>query len=109
MATEQECQSAIIQLAASLADSSKSKDVLERTVSCELTDTGVTYRGELRDGGMHDVTTEPGDRAQIRMRMTSDDLVALSKGELNLASAWLSGRVKIEANLMDLLKLKKML
>jgi putative sterol carrier protein len=38
--------------------------------------------------------------------MTSDDLLKLVDGELNMASAWASGRVKIDASVFDLLKLR---
>lgn len=41
--------------------------------------------------------------------MTGDDLVALVAGELNFARAWGSGRVKLEAGLRDLLRLRKLL
>jgi putative sterol carrier protein len=41
--------------------------------------------------------------------MTSDDLVALTEGDLNFGSAWMSGRVKLEAGLRDVLRLRKLL
>ena len=41
--------------------------------------------------------------------MGSDDLIALTDGELDFAKAWLSGRIKVEASVRDLLKLRSML
>jgi hypothetical protein len=41
--------------------------------------------------------------------MTSDDLVALVSGRLSFAPAWATGRVKLEAGLRDLLRLKSLL
>jgi putative sterol carrier protein len=108
VASPDECRVAIEALAAKLAASQK-RNAMERSVSCRLTDTGVTYRGELRDGGMHEVTTEAGPPAQIRLTMTSNDLVALGAGQMSLGSAWLSGRVKVEGSILDLLKLKSFL
>jgi hypothetical protein len=35
--------------------------------------------------------------------------VALTEGDLNFGQAWLSGRVKVEAGVRDLLKLRSML
>ena len=48
-------------------------------------------------------------KADIRLTMTSDDLLALTDGQLNFGSAWASGRVKLEAGLRDLLRLRKIL
>jgi hypothetical protein len=50
-----------------------------------------------------------GGEGQIRLAMSGDDLVALVDGELNFAKAWGSGRVKLEAGLRDLLRLRKLL
>ena len=41
--------------------------------------------------------------------MKSDDLIALTDGKLNFAAAWATGRVKLEAGLRDLLRLRKIL
>jgi hypothetical protein len=38
--------------------------------------------------------------------MSSDDLIKLVDQRLNLASAWTSGRVKIDARVFDLIKLR---
>ena len=38
--------------------------------------------------------------------MTSDDLVAMVDGRLKVPSAWASGRIKIGARKMDLLRLR---
>ena len=48
-------------------------------------------------------------KADIRLTMTSDDLLALTDGELHFGSAWATGRVKLEAGLRDLLRLRKIL
>jgi len=56
--------------------------------------------GKLRQGE----AKEPN----IRMRASSDDLVAMVNGELGLMKSYLSGRVRIEASLSDLLALRKL-
>jgi hypothetical protein len=64
--------------------------------------------GAVRD--LHVVPDEPGlPKADIRLTMTSDDLVALTDGRLHFGSAWASGRLKLEAGLRDLLRLRKIL
>lgn len=51
----------------------------------------------------------PPDRAQIRLAMTGDDLVAMVDGRLNFAKAWASGRIRLEAGFRDLLRLRTLL
>jgi hypothetical protein len=41
--------------------------------------------------------------------MTSDDLVAITEGRLAFGPAWASGRVRMEAGLRDMLRLRSML
>ena len=48
-------------------------------------------------------------RADIRLTMTSDDLIALTDGRLHFGNAWATGQVKLEAGLRDLLRLRKLL
>lgn len=115
MASTEECEKALQRLAAKLggADGEHARrHVADRSVSCHLTDLEVTFTGHLRDGGLHDIAQlvdDGGRPAQIRLALTSDDLVALTQGELHLVSAWTSGRVKIEASILDLMKLRKLL
>jgi putative sterol carrier protein len=40
------------------------------------------------------------------MTMTSDDLLDLVAGRLPMASAWATGRVRIDASVLDLLRLR---
>ena len=55
---------------------------------------------ELREGTAEDV--------DIKMRASSDDLIAMIDGELGLLKSYLSGRIRIEASLSDLLALRKL-
>jgi hypothetical protein len=86
---------------------------LDRSLSCRLTDLEQVVVGRLSSGAVRDLTVLPDgpdiERADIRLTMTSDDLVALTGGELSFASAWATGRVKLEAGLRDMLRLRKLL
>jgi hypothetical protein len=86
---------------------------LDRSLSCRLTDLDQVVMGRLSSGAVHDLEVLADGpevpRADIRLTMTSDDLVALTGGELSFASAWASGRVKLEAGLRDMLRLRKLL
>jgi hypothetical protein len=51
-----------------------------------------------------------GDQpAQIRFSAASADVVALAGDPGGLARAWLSGRVRVDGNLLDLLRLRKLI
>jgi SCP-2 sterol transfer family len=108
MATVEECYQAVERLASRFdeMDDESRRKVLDRTISCRLTDLDVILTGHLHDGGIDDITLEPAPKAQIRLTMSSDDLVALADGELNFLRAWTSGRVKVEASIFDMLRLK---
>jgi alkyl sulfatase BDS1-like metallo-beta-lactamase superfamily hydrolase len=109
MATVEQCERAFGSLAAKLSSAdaaTRDKAALNRSVSCELRDLDVTFGGQLRDGALHDVRQVAKSDAQIKLAMSSDDLIALTDGQLNLVQAWASGRVKIEASVFDLLKLR---
>jgi putative sterol carrier protein len=86
---------------------------MDRTLSCRLTDLGQVVRGRLAEGEIKDVETVPedavGEPANIRLTMSSDDLLAMTDGDLEFAKAWASGRVKLEASLKDMFKLRSML
>jgi SCP-2 sterol transfer family len=109
MATVEECEKALRELAAKLAavDEHKRRQVvLDRSVSCTLRDLGVIFAGQLRDGGLGDIRQVPTADAQIKLSMTSDDLLKLTSGELSFAHAWATGRLRVDANVFDLLKLR---
>jgi hypothetical protein len=86
---------------------------LDRSLSCRLPDLGQVLRGRLGGGTVRDLRAEPdgpgGPKADIRLTMSSDDLVALTDGQLSFGPAWASGRVKLEAGLRDMLRLRALL
>jgi hypothetical protein len=115
MANPAECRAALTQLSDNLGKAQgdvRTAAALDRSLSCWITDLDVTFSGRLRDGSIQDITEAPGkpvERAQIRLALKGDDLVALVGGDLNFAAAWASGRVKLEAGIRDLLHLRKLL
>ncbi|MFI6447744.1 SCP2 sterol-binding domain-containing protein [Kitasatospora sp. NPDC050543] len=115
MADAEECREALEQLSRNLSRSNgdvRKAAALDRSLTCWITDLDVTFTGRLRDGSIQDVTEAPGPpdaKAEIRLAMSSDDLVAMVGGRLNFASAWAAGRVKLEAGFRDLLRLRTLL
>jgi hypothetical protein len=112
VATIEQCMKALEGILGDLS-SSPAAAGLDRSLSCRLTDLGQVVEGRLHGGAitdMHAVPDEPGlTPADIRLTMSSDDLLALTAGELSFAPAWATGRVKLEAGLRDMLKLRSLL
>ncbi|WP_151479434.1 SCP2 sterol-binding domain-containing protein [Streptomyces albicerus] len=115
MATIEECRSALDKLSDNMAGAEgdvRSAAALDRSLSCRITDLDITFVGRLKGGRIEVLDTvqgPPPEKAQIRLTMAGDDLVAMVNGELNFAKAWGSGRVRLEAGLLDLLRLRKLL
>lgn len=109
MATLEECRTAVEGLAGRMRTADGKPALFERTLSCHVPDLDVTFAGALRGGELVGLTTEPQPKpAQIRVTAASDELVAMVDGRLDLAKAWLTRRIKIEASMLDLVKLKTM-
>ncbi|MFI7442403.1 SCP2 sterol-binding domain-containing protein [Nonomuraea indica] len=115
MASVEECRAALAKLVAQfheIDEKDRARHVVERTLSCRVSDLGVTYYGRLHHDGLDPFAENPpaGGRApDVRLTIVSDDLIALVDGELDLARALLGGRVKVEASFGDLLRLRRLL
>jgi hypothetical protein len=105
-----QCMTALKSILGDLASHSAASG-LDRSLSCRLTDLDQVVLGRLSSGSVRDLHAVPADpnlpKADIRLTMSSDDLVALTDGDLHFGKAWASGRVKLEAGLRDLLRLRK--
>lgn len=112
MATIEQCHAALERLAQRMRavdEKDRRQHAFDRSLSCHVPDLGITFSGRLEDGHITSITTEPAPRAQIRLTAASDVLVALTDGDLDFGPAWLSGKVKVEAGVRDLLRLRSML
>jgi hypothetical protein len=112
MATLEECHKALQAVADRIASGDtgdREPPKLDRSLACRLTDLGTGFHGRLAGGTIQDIADGDNPKAQIALTLASDDLVALSRGELNFAKAWASGRIKVQAGVRDLLQLRKLL
>lgn len=114
MATPEECAAAVAQLADRFGESEGARaGDFDRSVSARITDLGLVYVGHMHDGVLDDIRAieDSADvpKAQLRLTMSSEDLLALAAGELSMGPAWLSGRIKVQASVPDLLRLRHML
>jgi putative sterol carrier protein len=112
VATIDECITALQGVLGPIA-SNKAAEGLDRSLSCRLTDLGQVLVGRLASGAVRDLRAVSDDptlpKADIRLTMTSDDLLALTRGELSFAKAWSSGRLKLDAGIRDLLRLRSVI
>ena len=114
MASVEECREALQALAGRLTEMSSADRASyfgQRSMSCHVTDLGVTFVTRFTDHGAEPVIeAKPDDPpADIRLTASSDDVIALSATPANIARMWLSGRVKVQASIRDLLALRKLL
>jgi len=113
MNSAEECREALQKLAARLSELSpddRDNYFGNRSISVTIPDLGVTYATTL--GGGDDPVREvaPGEPpADIRLTANSDEVVSLAESPMNIARAWMAGRVKIEASMRDLFRLRKLL
>lgn len=109
MATVEQCEQALHTLAERVADNdpARRRTGFDRSLSCTIRDLGVVFSGRLKDGLLFDIDrADSREAAQVRLSMSSDDLIALVDGRLKMASAWATGRVKVDAGVRDMMKLR---
>jgi predicted lipid carrier protein YhbT len=89
------------------------RHIRERSVSVVVPDLATAFDMRLTLDGLVDVTHRPLDPAspkpQVRITVGSDDLVAVAEDRLDAARALLSRRVRVEAAVGDLLRMRRLL
>jgi predicted lipid carrier protein YhbT len=114
MATAGECRKALESLTARISEM-KQEDLAahldDRTLSCTVSDLGITFVTRLGPHGADSVreATAADGAAQIRFTAKSDDVLSIADDPGTFARAWLTGRLKVEGNLLDLLRLRKLM
>jgi SCP-2 sterol transfer family len=113
MTSAEDCRSALQKLAGRLSElnpAERDQYFGNRTISVTIPDLNVTYVTVLGAGNDPVREAVPGDRpADIRMTAKSDEVIALAEQPMNIARAWLTGRIKIEASVKDLFRLRRLL
>ena len=111
MATLDQCRTALNQLADKLAANAEAGGRLDfdRTLACRLPDLGAAFHGRLAGGRITGLADGDDPSAKIKMIIGSDDLLELVDGRLDAGKAFASGRLKVKASVLDLIKLRKLL
>lgn len=114
LATAEQCRTALEKLTGRIAEmdpQARADHMVNRSLSCTVEDLGITFVTQLGPDGAGPVTdadaTTP--RANIRFFTHSDDLLDIADDLGRFGRAWLTGRVKVQASVFDLLRLRKLL
>ncbi|MCA1832045.1 MAG: SCP2 sterol-binding domain-containing protein [Actinomycetota bacterium] len=81
----------------------------ERIIVAAITDLELYYRGTFsggRVGGFE--RDDDASGANVLITVSSDDLVALSEGRLSPVFAFLTGKLRVDANARDMLLLRQL-
>ncbi len=113
MASAEECRVALQKLATRLSElrpDEREQYFGDRTMSVTVPDLAITFVTRLGAGDDPVREAAPGEpTAEIRLTAGSDEVLALAEQPMNIARAWMSGRVKIEASVKDLFRLRRLL
>ena len=113
MHTAEECQQALQKLAGRLSEMSaaeRQEYFGDRTMSVTVSDLNVTFATVLGEGNDPVRQVGPDEpKADIRLTANSDQVLALAEQPMNVARAWMTGKVKIEASMKDLIRLRRLL
>ena len=81
-----------------------------RTIQAEVTDLDRAWHAKWHYGELSEIQEGRLDgRPDIRVRLASEDLVALASGELDFRRAWSQNRIRLDASMTDLLRLRAFL
>ncbi len=114
MATAEECREAFVKLTRRLSElDPKDRDAFfsGRSFSCQVTDLNITFVTRFGPDGAEPVReATPGEpHADVRLTAASPVVLELADDIGAFPRAWLTGRVKVQASMRDLLRLRKLL
>jgi predicted lipid carrier protein YhbT len=114
MATAEECRAALESLTGRIAEmdaKDRAAHLLDRTLSCRVPDLGLTFLTRLSPNGAEPIRQVGGGAppAQVRFTADSDVIVAIAADPGSFMRAWLTGRLKVQGSVFDLLHLRKLM
>jgi predicted lipid carrier protein YhbT len=114
MATAEECRAALESLTSRIADmdaKDRAAHLIDRTLSCRVPDLNLTFLTRLSSNGAEPIrVAENGSpAAQVRFTADSDVVVAIAKDPGSFMRAWLTGKLKVQGSVFDLLHLRRLM
>ena len=108
-AVEQAVQ-ALLERLAEVDPEVRRKYAVERTVACRVRDLDIVFLGSFdEEGTLRSLTKADRGDGQVKLSANSDDLIALIEGRMSVPTAWATGKLRIDASMFDLLKLRSLL
>lgn len=78
-----------------------------RSLAVFIKDLDVSYTAVFGDGVISDLAKgEPAGNEDVRIFVSSDDLISLASGKMGVGGALLTGRLRVDAGMSDLLMLR---
>jgi SCP-2 sterol transfer family len=114
MATAEECRTALESLTGRIAEMDardRAAHLLDRTLSCRVPDLGVIFLTRLSPDGAEPVRVAENGAppAQVRFTADSDVVVAIAADPGGFMRSWLTGKLKVQGSVFDLLHLRKLM
>lgn len=112
MATVTEVEAVLSQLLARMGQLDESTRTLlpsRRTIQARCPDLDLDRFAEWVDGELRVLDEPPRRRADIRVTVDSDDLMAIHAGQLSFSRAYAANRVRVDASMTDLLRMRAVL
>jgi SCP-2 sterol transfer family len=114
VATKDQVSKAIERLMARLdgnEESVRSAIPDRKVMGCLVTDLDMSWYSVIEDGHVSAPTQSapPGERVAVLLKLRSGDLIDLVEERSTFMSAFLSGKVRVDASLTDLLRLRTLL
>jgi hypothetical protein len=114
MPTAEECRDALQKLTGRLSElGPKDRDSFfsGRSFSCHVTDLDITFVTRFGADGAEPVREAGPDDppADVRIAAASNVVLELADDVSAFPRAWLTGRIKVQASMRDLLRLRKLL
>ncbi|HKD89370.1 MAG TPA: SCP2 sterol-binding domain-containing protein [Streptosporangiaceae bacterium] len=114
MATAEECRTALESLTGRIANmdaKDREAHLVDRTLSCRVSDLGLTFVTRLGPDGAEPVKVADNGAppAQVRFTADSNTVLAIAGDPGSFMRAWLSGKLKVQGSVFDLLHLRKLM
>ena len=112
MATQEEVDAVLAELLTRLSgvdDSTRALLPSRRTIEARCPDLDLVRHAEWRSGEIILMDEPPERRSDIRISVRSDDLLDIASGDLPFGLAYASNKVRLDASMTDLLRLRAVL
>lgn len=90
-------------------DATRSLLPTRRTIEASCPDLGLVRHAAWQQGALTMLDEPPPRRCDIRISVHSDDLLEIMDGDLSFSRAYTSNRLRLDASMADLLRLRALL